>query len=81
LPLGAISLGSTRLGQAVHVDRQSQTRSIAFTEKESTMFCFRLISGLIALAVLAGCEPVTPANQADYERHKANREAYLYQGI
>ena len=32
------------------------------------------------LVLLAGCEP-GEVNQADYERHQANRDSYLYQGL
>ena len=41
---------------------------------------------LMAAGFLAACDPSgssAPAgvDQAKYERHKANREAYLYQGL
>lgn len=50
------------------------------------MTLVRLIAACTALAVLAGCEPRqggAPAgvDRAEYERHKANREAYMYQGL
>jgi len=35
---------------------------------------------MAALALLSACQ-TTLAGGGDYERHKANREAYLYQGI
>ncbi|MCA0873205.1 hypothetical protein LCL97_20435 [Seohaeicola saemankumensis] len=46
----------------------------------------RFTLGLMAAGLLAGCDPSgfsAPAgvDQAKYERHKANREAYLYQGL
>lgn len=49
----------------------------------------RCIALCVALAGLAGCEPVgggagagrSAAEQAEYERHKANRDAYMYQGL
>ncbi|MFV0512802.1 MAG: hypothetical protein ACK5MY_04065 [Jhaorihella sp.] len=50
------------------------------------MILVRLIAGCAALALLAACEPGlsgarSGAAQAEYERHKANREAYMYQGL
>jgi len=53
------------------------------------MICARLTVLAVSLALLAGCQPdlnsagsAPPgASQADYERHKANRKAYLYQGL
>lgn len=53
------------------------------------MMVFRICIVACALGILAGCDPVTGASrtaphgasQADYERHKANREAYMYQGL
>lgn len=47
------------------------------------MTAFRLLSGLIVPAVLSACLPADSggADTQKYERHKANRDAYLYQGI
>jgi len=45
-----------------------------------------LIAATMLLAVLAACDPTAigtapaGASQEKYERHKANRESYLYQG-
>jgi len=44
------------------------------------MQVYRLLSACISLAVLSGCEPGAVNSSADYERHKSNREAYMYQG-
>ena len=51
------------------------------------MTCFRLIAGLLLVSCLVACEQVksgagnSEVLQSDYERHKANREAYMYQGL
>ncbi|WP_171052539.1 hypothetical protein [Ruegeria sediminis] len=50
------------------------------------MTWFRMIAGFLAFFPLMACEPGNTgqgsgASQADYERHKANREAYMYQGF
>ncbi len=56
------------------------------------MTCSRLITVCLSLLILAGCEPVpsgvgsppagvSQADQAKYERHKSNRESYMYQGL
>lgn len=50
------------------------------------MTCFRVIAACVALAVLVGCEPgaggaPSGADKANYERHKANRDSYMYQGL
>ncbi len=49
----------------------------------------RIVIGGIIILALAACDPgsgqsvLVPesVNQADYERHKANRESYMYQGF
>jgi hypothetical protein len=38
-----------------------------------------VLGGIVA--VVAGCEPGGSVSQEKYERHKANRDSYLYQGI
>ncbi|MFC3615424.1 hypothetical protein ACFORG_16835 [Lutimaribacter marinistellae] len=42
----------------------------------------RLVLPMIAVTLaIAGCVPTTgDVSRADYERHKANRDAYMYQG-
>lgn len=44
------------------------------------MHVIRIFVALVALALLGACQ-TTGAGGADYERHKANRDAYLYQGL
>ena len=51
------------------------------------MTWFRLLTGLLFFSTLTACEQdqsgaeFSGVLQSDYERHKANREAYMYQGI
>lgn len=51
------------------------------------MIWARRIGYIVVLCVVAACDPTASgtgpggSSQADYERHKANREAYLYQGL
>lgn len=41
----------------------------------------RLALTLGVLALCAGCLPTGPTTTSgDYERHKSNRDAYMYQG-
>lgn len=47
------------------------------------MIAIKVISGALLLFLLTACEPGTGAShsQADYERHKSNRDSYMFQGL
>ncbi len=51
------------------------------------MACSRTIFALVVVCILAGCETGTgpigssDVSRSDYERHKANRQSYMYQGL
>ena len=49
--------------------------------REPDGFGARPVAAALVLIMLAGCLPPTSGpERAKYERHKANREAYMYQG-
>jgi hypothetical protein len=64
-------------------------KGLRYFERNKPMVYVRLMLAGLSFGLLSGCQPnvggpgsAPPgASQADYERHKANRESYLYEGL